>query len=83
MSTDQFRAFADALSARYSLILTQGPVFTVNAEALWENYLVSFPEGTNPIYRTRTEHDGVWATRDELLQMTPDELRKQLAELDS
>ena len=26
---------------------------------------------------------GVWATRDELLQMSPDELRKQLAELDS
>ena len=34
MPTDQFRAFADALSARYSLMLTQGPVFTVDADAL-------------------------------------------------
>lgn len=60
MSTDQFRAFADALSARYSLMLTQGPVFVVSAAdgGLWTNYLASFPEGTNPIYRVNTEHDG-------------------------
>jgi hypothetical protein len=24
---------------------------------LWQKYLASFPEGTNPIYRTKTEHD--------------------------
>lgn len=26
-------------------------------EELWETYLASFPEGTNPIFRERTEHD--------------------------
>ena len=34
-------------------------VFVVDAtgEELWEHYLASFPEGTNPIFRTRTEYD--------------------------
>ena len=29
----------------------------VSKDALWETYLSSFPEGMNPIYRERTEHD--------------------------
>jgi len=29
----------------------------VDKQELWELYLKSFPEGTNPIYKTRTEHD--------------------------
>ena len=29
----------------------------VDKDLLWETYLKSFPEGTNPTYRTRTEHD--------------------------
>lgn len=29
----------------------------VDGDALWETYLASFPEGTNPLYKTRTEHD--------------------------
>lgn len=29
----------------------------VDGTALWETYLNSFPEGSNPIYRKRTEHD--------------------------
>lgn len=28
-----------------------------NGDALWEAYLAAFPEGTNPIFRERTEHD--------------------------
>lgn len=28
-----------------------------NPDAFWEFYLASFPEGSNPLYRTRTEHD--------------------------
>lgn len=29
----------------------------VNKDEIWETYLNSFPEGTNPIFRERTEHD--------------------------
>lgn len=29
----------------------------VDKDVLWATYLNSFPEGTNPIYRERTEHD--------------------------
>ncbi|MDU8350815.1 hypothetical protein RYA05_02785 [Pseudomonas syringae pv. actinidiae] len=34
-------------------------VFVVDAtgDELWAHYLASFPEGTNPIFRTRTEYD--------------------------
>ena len=29
----------------------------VDREVLWQTYLGSFPEGTNPVFRKRTEHD--------------------------
>ena len=29
----------------------------VSGDDLWDRYLAAFPEGTNPIYRERTEHD--------------------------
>ena len=32
-------------------------VVDVDKNTLWEMYLGSFPEGTNPIFRERTEHD--------------------------
>lgn len=39
--------------------MTGHTLFRMGAEkdALWETYLTSFPEGTNPIFRERTEHD--------------------------
>lgn len=42
----------EELSARYNLFTTQVP-----KDDVWDMYLASFPEGTNPIYRERTEHD--------------------------
>lgn len=30
---------------------------SVDKDALWSLYLASFPDGTNPVYRERTEHD--------------------------
>jgi len=30
---------------------------TVDKDALWDAYLGSFPEGSNPVFRKRTEHD--------------------------
>ena len=36
----------------------RGPDRTgVSKDALWDTYLASFPEGSNPVYKTRTEHD--------------------------
>lgn len=32
-------------------------VVDIDKDKLWEMYLNSFPEGTNPIFRKRTEHD--------------------------
>lgn len=63
-----FHAFSTAIHARFNE-LAKGELFVVGAEQptptqpktikdrLWETYLTSFPEGTNPIFRVNTEHD--------------------------
>lgn len=40
-------------------IMAEGELFRadVEKEALWDTYIESFPEGTNPIFRERTEFD--------------------------
>ena len=57
MST--FNRFAAALATNFAQISKQ-ELFKVDLEGdyLWEQYIAAFPEGTNPIYRVRTEHDG-------------------------
>ncbi len=54
-----FRTFAGLVHARFHQITQSGEVFHVDAtrDDLWATYLASFPEGTNPIFRQRTEHD--------------------------
>lgn len=54
-----FRTFAEAVQARYNEITRTGEVFHVDAtrDDLWATYLASFPPGTNPMFRQRTEHD--------------------------
>lgn len=39
--------------------MSSNPLFrtTIGGDQLWETYLGSFPDGTNPIYRKRTQHD--------------------------
>lgn len=39
--------------------MAKHPLFrvSVDKDKLWETYLASFPAGTNPIFRERTEHD--------------------------
>lgn len=39
--------------------MSQHPLFRTGAEkdALWITYIDSFPEGSNPVFRKRTEHD--------------------------
>ncbi|WP_024517112.1 hypothetical protein [Bradyrhizobium sp. Tv2a-2] len=53
-----FHAFKAPVEAQFKR-LTKHDLFCVDVDgdALWEHYLASFPEGTNPIFRKRTEHD--------------------------
>lgn len=53
-----FTKFRDAVHSNFQRMSKQ-PVFQVDidTDAIWDIYLQSFPEGTNPIYRERTEHD--------------------------
>lgn len=59
MSSSAFIQFAAAVYARFNT-LSASELYKVNVERdeLFEAYLAAFPEGTNPIFRVRTEHDG-------------------------
>ena len=53
-----FYTFQTAVGKQFAK-MSKGRLFTVQLEKgqLYEVYLKSFPEGTNSIYKTRTEHD--------------------------
>jgi len=53
-----FTKFSFPVNARLNL-LSKGELFVTDATAdeIWDTYLSAFPEGTNPIYKTRTEYD--------------------------
>lgn len=53
-----FHQFALQLKARFDE-MSQHELFVTNPDKdqLWANYLAAFPAGSNPIFRTRTEHD--------------------------
>lgn len=59
MSTSQFHLFAAALAAHFAS-MSKGELFRVDLDGddLWQGYLAAFPEGTNPMFRVCTEHDG-------------------------
>ena len=48
----RFNLWFNEITSNYTLYETDA-----DKDRLWEIYLASFPAGTNPIYRTRTEHD--------------------------
>lgn len=54
-----FKPFAAALAQHWDA-MSAGELYRsdVDGNELVDLYLASFPEGTNPIFRTRTEHDG-------------------------
>lgn len=56
----KFKAFADQIRHQVADMQTLGQLFEtkLNGLVVWEHYLAAFPEGTNPLYRVRTEHDG-------------------------
>lgn len=53
-----FKDFSKAVHARYKE-LAKNELFVTDAEGIFERYLSFFPEGSNPLYKTRTEHDCV------------------------
>lgn len=54
----EFHIFANVIEARFKA-LSQDELFMTNVggDNLWDYYLSSFPAGSNPIFRVRTEHD--------------------------
>lgn len=52
----EFSVFSRAVHARYSELSTQ-ELFVVDVTDIFASYLAAFPEGSNPIFRERTEHD--------------------------
>lgn len=58
MTTD-FPKFATIVAHRFDQ-LSKNELYVVNVarDELFELYLASFPSGTNPIFRVRSEHDG-------------------------
>lgn len=54
-----FDIFKDTIAQQFTLMITEGDLFRVNIpkDNLWNTYLESFPPGSNPIFRKRTEFD--------------------------
>lgn len=53
-----FKAIGDAVAKQFKAMTETGLFATgTDKDQLWETYLGSFPAGTNPIYKKRTEHD--------------------------
>ena len=53
-----FKLFKAAVAKQFAMMMKHDLyVVQVEGDALWDTYLASFPEGTNPIFRERTEHD--------------------------
>lgn len=54
-----FNQFSQAVRTKWETMVKNNEVFQLDVEkdVLWDLYLASFPEGTNPIYIERTEHD--------------------------
>ena len=56
----EFRKFAEKVNEHFqNMMKTSTVMFEVDSdkETIWETYLGSFPDGTNEIYITNTEHD--------------------------
>jgi len=60
MTKPDFTKFSHHVRTRLNDITASGAqvlLTTASKDDLWNWYLTSFPEGTNPIFRERTEHD--------------------------
>ena len=52
-----FSTFAQQINTRLNTLAEQELFVTLPGDDLWATYLAAFPEGTNMLYRERTEHD--------------------------
>jgi hypothetical protein len=54
-----FGAFARTVSASFQVLMKDPNVFVVDLDGsdLYAQYLAAFPRGTNPLFKTKTEHD--------------------------
>lgn len=54
-----FLIFKNAVASRFALMQKVGVLYQTEttSDEIWDTYINSFPEGSNPIYKTRTEHD--------------------------
>lgn len=54
-----FSPFGKAVRSQVEKMMANNRLFVVDSDndEIWQRYLDSFPEGTNPMFRTRTEHD--------------------------
>lgn len=52
-----FSNFAQAVKKQFDELSKNELFVTASGQSVYEMYLASFPEGTDPIYKTRTEHD--------------------------
>ncbi|MGI4815965.1 MAG: hypothetical protein ACRYGG_21885, partial [Janthinobacterium lividum] len=55
----EFKEFAAVVTKQFNKMASEGPLFKMDLQKndLWDAYLASFPEGTNPLRKERTEHD--------------------------
>lgn len=56
-----FKLFMAAVAAQFAL-MSKHELFRLSTygDKIWEIYLGAFPDGTNPIYKTKTQHDGTY-----------------------
>ena len=53
-----FKPFGDAVAKQFAKMSSQQLYrVDIGPDDLWETYLGSFPEGSNPMFKSRTEHD--------------------------
>lgn len=55
-----FKSFGTLVENQFNAMASGDELFVVETvdDDLWETYLASFPDGTDPIHRVRTVHDG-------------------------
>ncbi len=55
----EFNKFRVALQKQFDKLSNNGNLYQalIEKDIAWDTYLASFPQGTNPIFRERTEHN--------------------------
>lgn len=55
----EFKKFAAAVNTQFNK-MSEHELYRldISGQEVWDAYLAAFPEGTNPMYRVRTYHDG-------------------------